>query len=193
MWKSDGTAAGTLPVKKNISGWNTPESFIAAGTLFYFTLQPYGSNDPDVWRSDGTDAGTVLAADINPGAGHANPTGMVNLGKDILFIADTDAHGRQLWHTSPAVTAVEDPLVASSIAVYPNPTDGEVTLRLAPHLTGPVTISTLDLTGKVLQSETIQTRAGVAHTVHLGTLPSGLYLLRITGAKGTITKKFIKR
>jgi hypothetical protein len=53
---------------------------------------------------------------------------MVNLGKDVFFIADTDAHGRQLWHLNPAVTGVEDPLVAAAVAVYPNPTDGEVTL-----------------------------------------------------------------
>jgi hypothetical protein len=69
-------------------------------------------------------------------------------GKDILFIADTDAHGRQLWHTNPAVTGVEDPLVASAVAVYPNPTNGETTLRLAGHFTGLVAFRTLDLKGK---------------------------------------------
>ena len=195
LWQTDGTAAGTRRVKDILpgAGSSLPANLaLLDGQLYFSAFTP--EHGVELWKSDGTDAGTVLAADINPGAGHANPARMANLGKDIFFFADTDAHGRQLWHLNPAVTAVEDPLVAAAVAVHPNPTDGAVTLQLAAaQFAGPVTISTLDLTGKVLQSETIRATAGLQPTVNLRSLPPGMYLLRITGAKGTVTKKIIKR
>ena len=68
LWKSDGTAAGTVLVKDiNPDGRSSyPERArpTSNGTLF-FTADD-GTHRQELWKSDGTAAGTVLVKDINP-------------------------------------------------------------------------------------------------------------------------------
>src|SRR5262245_19031380 len=64
LWKSDGTSAGTVPVKDLSPGKSSAIWSIINqnGTLFFSS----GSNDPapyQIWKSDGTEQGTVLVAD----------------------------------------------------------------------------------------------------------------------------------
>ena len=48
-----------------------------------------------VWRSDGTDDGTVMVKDINPGAGPSEPRGFVVMGETLYFTAQDNPHGRE--------------------------------------------------------------------------------------------------
>src|SRR5262249_61137988 len=77
LLKSDGTAAGTTLVKDIwpgsssafiVSGGSVLNAFLTNvnGTLFF--LANDGVSGRELWKSDGTAAGTVLAKDINPGA-----------------------------------------------------------------------------------------------------------------------------
>jgi hypothetical protein len=50
-----------------------------------------------VWRSDGTDAGTVLIADIAPGVASSSPRGFTVLGPRLFFSADDNVKGRELY------------------------------------------------------------------------------------------------
>src|SRR5439155_1444269 len=75
LWKSDGTAAGTVLVKDINPGAASSLPFQimtnVAGTLFLRADD--GTNGIELWKSDGTAAGTVLVKDINPGAGSSTP------------------------------------------------------------------------------------------------------------------------
>ena len=59
----------------------------------------------ELWKSDGTTAGTVLVKDINPGltAGYPNvpassePYGLTALDGQLLFTANDGIHGDELW------------------------------------------------------------------------------------------------
>jgi ELWxxDGT repeat protein len=44
------------------------------GTLFFVAEDP--THGTELWESDGTAAGTVLVADINPGPGDSWPSGL---------------------------------------------------------------------------------------------------------------------
>src|SRR5207244_2887708 len=70
LWKSDGTAAGTVPVHAislaSVSGFRPyadPLLTNVNGTLFFVAED--GSNDYALWKSDGTSAGTVVVADLS--------------------------------------------------------------------------------------------------------------------------------
>lgn len=92
LWKSDGTAAGTVLV----------EAFTAASGLTdvnhtLFLVADDGVYGPEPWTSDGTAAGTVLVRDVAAGAGGSSPTRLTPNGSEVLFTANDDLHGRQLW------------------------------------------------------------------------------------------------
>ena len=58
LWKSDGTAPGTVLVKDIVAGaaGSSPQSLVSFGGALWFTL----GSDGSIWKSDGTEAGTVL-------------------------------------------------------------------------------------------------------------------------------------
>src|SRR5262249_56515306 len=75
LWKSDGTAAGTVLVK-DIRPGNSPYGFplsssprnlTAVGDELFFSAND-GISGLELWKSDGTATGTVLVKDIRPGS-----------------------------------------------------------------------------------------------------------------------------
>src|SRR5262249_53417285 len=51
----------------------------------------------ELWRSDGTAAGTYMVKDIVPGSSGSNPQNLIVVGGRLYFTADDGVHGRELW------------------------------------------------------------------------------------------------
>ncbi len=84
LWRSDGTAAGTLLVKV----FSSPVAdLIAVGSTLFFVTNG-GVYGWQLWRSDGTAAGTLLVKDINLGGGYAYRHDFTALGNTLFFSAD---------------------------------------------------------------------------------------------------------
>ena len=80
LWISDGTAPGTTLLKdiNPAQGYyyygtyypgpqsSYPGHFTAVGGTLYFAAND-GTDGDELWKTDGTTAGTALVADINPG------------------------------------------------------------------------------------------------------------------------------
>ena len=106
LWKSDGTAAGTVLVK-DISDAvpRTGEDNARqignltdlGGTLLFFAGDL--ATGRELWRSDGTPEGTVLVKDINPGPAAGVRLGSLaaRVGDTLYFTAEDGVHGRELW------------------------------------------------------------------------------------------------
>jgi ELWxxDGT repeat protein len=81
--------------------WETSRfTFTVFEGALYFTADD-GLNGPELWRTDGTAAGTVMVKDINasaPAIGSA-PFGYTVLDGALHFHAHDGAHGYEPWKT----------------------------------------------------------------------------------------------
>ncbi len=125
LWKSDGTSAGTVMVKdiKPSSSPSGPGSYPGSltnvnGTLFFQAND--GTNGYELWKSDGTSAGTVMVKDIHPGTTYYGPGFLANVNGTLFFQANDGTNGYELWKsdgTSAGTVMVKD--VNPSADSYP--------------------------------------------------------------------------
>jgi ELWxxDGT repeat protein len=115
LWRSDGTAAGTTMVKDIYPGIKTssdPTSLTVLGnTLYFAATNGETANGKELWKTDGTGAGTVMVRDIYPGIHNSNPTNLHISYDKLYFMANDGFKGPELWTsdgTSAGTTLVKD-------------------------------------------------------------------------------------
>lgn len=97
-WISDGTAPGTFMVKDIIPGphggfgdeGSLGDTTVAIGEVAYF-FGDDGHHGYELWRSDGTQAGTAMVKDVYPGE-RGTGEGLVDAAGTLLFGADDATH-----------------------------------------------------------------------------------------------------
>jgi len=105
LWRSDGTDSGTFLVKDIRPGGcgsgscsSAPDHLTQSGGMLFFTASD-GSHGIELWRSDGTEAGTIMVEDMQPGAGDSFPAFLTDLSGTLLFRAFNDRSGYELWRS----------------------------------------------------------------------------------------------
>ena len=78
-----------------------------------------------------------------------------------------------------------------ALALYPNPTSGEVTLSFS--AAGSVRIAVMDAQGRTLQTNAFTAAGQTQYSVSLNGLPAGLYLVRLEAGSAIRTARFVKR
>jgi ELWxxDGT repeat protein len=113
LWKSDGTSAGTKLVRANLGiaskSYDVGPPFAAAVKRTLFFSASDGSTGLELWRSNGTSAGTRLVREIRPGLLGSEPRELTSVGNTLFFTANDGKTGRELWKsdgTSKGTTLV---------------------------------------------------------------------------------------
>jgi len=122
LWKSDGTAAGTVMVKNIAAGAAASIdrhtiTFATSGTTAYFAAND-GISGAELWKTNGTAAGTVLVKDIVTAGTGSSPAQMIDVNGLLYFVADDGTHGRELWQSNG--TAAGTTLVADLNTGHPS-------------------------------------------------------------------------
>src|SRR5262249_56380828 len=97
---------------------SNPSQIVAVGSTTYFTADD-GVNGVELWKSDGTAAGTVLVKDINPGSASSNPSSLTNVNGTLFFTASDGSTGVELWKsdgTAAGTVLVKDIIAGSADA-----------------------------------------------------------------------------
>ncbi len=100
LWKSDGTADGTIMLSdvdyiQNSLSFSPSNFTNVDGTIYFFAND--SSAYQSLWKTDGTPAGTVMVADF-----HSNilpNDGLISAGGKLFFTAYSSMVGQQLWTT----------------------------------------------------------------------------------------------
>lgn len=70
------------------------------GNIVYFVGRDNSNTGYELWKTDGTDIGTVLVKDINLGLANSEINGPgIELNGELFFTADDGIHGKELWKT----------------------------------------------------------------------------------------------
>jgi ELWxxDGT repeat protein len=98
LWRSDGTAAGTVQVSdlQPGSGGSTPRELTVAGGQLFFAAND-GVRGLEPWRLSGPGASPVLLRDINDGPSGSAVSHLTALGNTVFFSANDAVHGQELW------------------------------------------------------------------------------------------------
>lgn len=97
-----------------------PGSSVVIGNVAYFAAND-STNGVELWKTDGTAAGTKLVKDIQPGPGSSNPQSLAVFGGKLYFRANDGTHGDEIWQSdgTPAGTKLLTDLAPGSQSSYP--------------------------------------------------------------------------
>ncbi|MBP1840726.1 T9SS type A sorting domain-containing protein [Formosa algae] len=99
IWTTDGTAAGTVQIKTlnrpTTNNLNEP-AFTVIGDQAFFAGSDatYGA---ELWITDGTETGTQLVLDAEPGSEGYTPQNKVVFNNKLYYKGDDGANGIELW------------------------------------------------------------------------------------------------
>jgi hypothetical protein len=83
---------------------------------------------------------------------------------------------------------------ATSIAVYPNPTPGQLTVKITNAISGNAIFNIFDTGGKLMKSETVSLASGNSNIpLNVSNLASGIYILTVTSESGVSSHKIVKQ
>jgi ELWxxDGT repeat protein len=164
LWRTDGTTAGTTNVADLYPGsagfspnGSAPRNLTAVGDTLFFAANDGGGTGIELYKSDGTAAGTTRVKDIRVGANSSSPTMLTAVGDTLYFVATDATSGTELWKSdgTEAGTVLVAELTAGSGSTtfgWLREAGGKLFFAQVPaHLSGdPVRIYSVDPPGSTL-------------------------------------------
>lgn len=98
-----------------------------------------GVNGLELWRSDGTEAGTYMVKDIRTGAVGSNILYVMNVNGTLFFVANDGTNGMELWKSDGTAGGTE---MVKDISVYSSSPNNFTELNGILYFTAEITYGT---------------------------------------------------
>jgi ELWxxDGT repeat protein len=122
LWRSDGTTTGTFPMSDvlgDAAALVEPHRYAQVGDVVLLSAyQPNGSSA--IWQTNGTAAGTKIAAELAPPPQQIDPARFTVVGDTVFFTNQADRGGTELW-AMPLTLFVPAPTATPTLTVQPDP------------------------------------------------------------------------
>jgi hypothetical protein len=147
-----------------------------------------GGNGDEAIGLIANNAGDIYNIGWIQGVSNFGNTTLNSAGDRDIYLAKT---------TMQDLTITENPfIIEKNISIFPNPSNGQFNLRMENLETEQLTISVIDATGRILNSETVNTfgQTVYQHQFNLtNQVITGLYFVRITSENSVVTRKVFVR
>jgi ELWxxDGT repeat protein len=138
LWKSDGTPAGTAMVKDintapgegsqrthpSLAGADLTHPFAAIGGTIFFEAND-GVHGKELWKTDGTSAGTSMVSDINPSDGSGAILNLITSGGALFFTNRAPDTHVELWKATIEGAPAVVPPAGTPPPAGPSDRDGD--------------------------------------------------------------------
>ncbi|MFN0201908.1 MAG: hypothetical protein ACKVTZ_10320, partial [Bacteroidia bacterium] len=137
LWVYDGTNPAGRVKDINTAGSSIPGNFTNMNGILYFSA--IGASGRELYRSDGTDAGTYLVADLRAGTNSSNPTWLTDVNGILYFFADnpTNTARKNLWFHNPntCIPTAEQTKIFYSFQTNSGATNTQTTVQASWQIT----------------------------------------------------------
>jgi ELWxxDGT repeat protein len=87
----------------NPAGSSNPTKLTQVGSKLFFAADD-GVHGVELWKTNGTAAGTKMVKDIKAGPKSSGPANLINVAGTLFFTAEDGIHGRELWKSDGTAT-----------------------------------------------------------------------------------------
>lgn len=188
LWSTDGTSTGTQMREDIVPGkaGSFPTKFFGYDSTLYFSAFTAQSG-VEFWSKEGNGSSQMIW-DITSGPESSNPIVLGVVNDKLLFFADKDTLGWELYDLSLSATGIKDLSEEKEWKVYPNPAVDHIIIDKVDGLDFPLEISIINMAGQELAWEILQHA-----NIDISMLPVGAYILKVKHKNELLIHKFIKK
>ncbi|MEP0549038.1 MAG: T9SS type A sorting domain-containing protein [Rhodothermales bacterium] len=162
------------------------------GRLFFTATDGQSARQP--WFYDAATGAAARAADLQPNGHPESPSYIVYDDRLFFDYNSADDSASKLWVLAPTIVANEPSSALQSAqlhAPHPNPVSSEASISFEIADAGPIRIEVFDVLGRRVAVLADGVGSEGEHTVtwETGSLPTGLYLIRLTAGDAVQTRR----
>ena len=109
-----------------------------------------------------------------------------------LFVTDANGCVRSSAYTIQSMNPTNNPELDAKINIYPNPTNGWITVELTDLPVSEMDVTIHDVIGQLILHHPKSKIIGGKHLLNIGHFPEGVYLLKLNLKGEIITRRMVR-